>query len=325
MFARVDSWRRPAEREAVPTEAPERQRRSPGVTELRRASLEHGASIVVSAGSVLDFGGGTDWAPGTVAIVNAANCGGLGGGGVDGAITSAGGPQLAADRRAMPILPGTRMDRIPTGGAVLTGPGCYGRLHAANVIHAVGPNYIVLDGLGQSLEDGDEQLSCAYRATMQQAASAGIEFVGFSLLSAGIFRGPRSLEHVLRIGLETILECAYPGLKEVHLVAFMDAEQQVLIGLLDAAAADKAEEEKPATLPEGTPEDCVFAMPSLVAAQRAYVAVAASRGGVDGVEVPRSGREVYVALHRCYKTGNLEIHGYDSKSPAAADLGQPEQ
>jgi|EP01046_Picozoa_sp_COSAG06_P082463 hypothetical protein len=45
----------------------------------------------------------------------------------------------------------------------------------------------------------------------------------------------------------------------------------------------------------------------LVAAQRAYVAVVASRGGIDGAEVPRSGREVYVALHRCYKTTNLQL------------------
>jgi O-acetyl-ADP-ribose deacetylase (regulator of RNase III) len=121
---------------------------------------------VISAGSVLDFGGGTEWAPPTVAIVNAANCGGLGGGGVDGAITSAGGPQLAADRRALPILEGTHMDRIVTGGAVLTGPGNYGRLHAAHVIHAVGPNYLVLAGIGKSMEDGDQQLREAYQSTM---------------------------------------------------------------------------------------------------------------------------------------------------------------
>jgi O-acetyl-ADP-ribose deacetylase len=320
-----DSWMRPPEREEVPATATERQRRSQGVTELRRASLEHG-SIVVSAGSVLDFGGGTDWTPGTVAIVNAANCGGLGGGGVDGAITSAGGPQLAADRRALPILEGTYMDRITTGGAVLTGPGCYGRLHAANVIHAVGPNYIVLDGLGNSLEDGDVLLSDAYRATMRAAAAAGIEFIGFSLLSAGIFRGPRSLEHVLRLGMEAIKECAYPGLQEVHLVAFMDEEQRVLVDLIEAAAAPKAEKDKP-NLPEGTPEEKTtpFAQVDLVAAQRAYVAVAASHAGVDGVEVPRTGREVYVALHRCYKTGNLDftqiVSRYENEYSAAAKLG----
>ena len=230
-------WMREQPREEVPAAATERQRRAPGVAELRRSELAHGASIVISAGSVLDFGGGTEWAPATVAIVNAANCGGLGGGGVDGAITSAGGPQLAADRRALPILEGTYMDRIVTGGAVLTGPGCYGTLHAAHVIHAVGPNYLVLAGMGKSMEDGDGQLREAYRSTMRAAAAANIEYLGFSLLSAGIFRGARSLEYVLRLGVEAVVECAYPGLKEVHLVAFMGDEQQVLLQLLESRAA----------------------------------------------------------------------------------------
>jgi O-acetyl-ADP-ribose deacetylase (regulator of RNase III) len=220
----------------VPAAATERQRRAPGVAELRRSELAHGASIVISAGSVLDFGGGTEWAPPTVAIVNAANCGGLGGGGVDGAITSAGGPQLAADRRALPILEGTHMDRIVTGGAVLTGPGNYGRLHGAHVIHAVGPNYLVLAGMGKSMEDGDQQLREAYRSTMRAAATANIEYLGFSLLSAGVFRGARSLEYVLRLGIEAVAESAYPGLKEAHLVAFMGDEQQVLLQLLESGA-----------------------------------------------------------------------------------------
>ena len=93
----------------------------------------------------------------------------------------------------------------------------------------------------------------------------------------------------------------------------------------DAPAAEgeaPAEGEPPAAaaaalgLPEGTPivPGATTAAAAaaeegttggLVAAQRAYVAVVASRGGVDGAEVPRSGREVYVALHRCYKTTNL--------------------
>ena len=229
--------------------APRRQRESRSrVDVLARHSLAHGGELCISAGSVLDFGGQTDWPPAAMAIVNAANCGGLGGGGVDGAITAAGGPELAAHRRALPILEGTRRDRIATGGAVLTGPGDYGRLFAANVIHAVGPNYLLLrGGPGQTLEDGDAELSEAYAQTMSAAAEAGIEYIGFSLLSAGIFRGPRSLAHVLQLGLEAVSEGAYAGLKEVHLVAFQPDEQQTLQNLLlqMKAAAEPEPEPKP--------------------------------------------------------------------------------
>jgi O-acetyl-ADP-ribose deacetylase (regulator of RNase III) len=188
--------------------------------------------LCVSAGSVLHFGGGTEWAPAKMAIVNAANRGGLRGGGVDGAITSAGGRQLAEDRRSIPIIKGTRMDRIETGKAELTGPATYGTLHAGNVIHAVGPNYLMLRGLGQSLNDGDRLLSDAYRSTMRTAEAAGIQYLGFSLLSAGVFRGPRSLLHVLRLGIDAVVESAYPALREVHMVAFQQDEQQVLLQLL---------------------------------------------------------------------------------------------
>ena len=218
-------------------EAPERQRSAAGVRELRRAALAHGGELVVSAGSVLDFGGGTDWPPDCIAIVNAANCGGLGGGGVDGAITQAGGSELAAARLALPVLARSgssraRAERIQTGGSVLTGPGRFGRLHAGNVVHTVGPNYRSLQP-DQTPEDGDSLLCDAYRSAMTVAAEAGIQYLGFSLLSAGIFRGMRTLEHVLRIGVEIVRDSAYQGLREVHLIAFQSDEQQVLLGLLE--------------------------------------------------------------------------------------------
>ena len=76
----------------------------------------------------------------------------------------------------------------------------YGSLYAGNVIHAVGPNYRVLVGSGRSAEEGDKLLRDAYRTSMAAAAAAGVAHLGFSLLSAGIFRGPRSLSHVLRRG-----------------------------------------------------------------------------------------------------------------------------
>lgn len=210
---------------------PERQLAAKGIHELSRAPLRHGF-LYVSGGSVLDFGGGTTWAPGDVAVVNAANAGGLCGGGVDGAFVDAGGKTLAEDRQALPLLESpdakVRRDRIETGGARATGPNQYGKLHAGTVIHAVGPNYIVLRGRGHALEEGDKQLTSAYAASMALAAARGIRFLGFSLLSAGIFRGPRSLETVLGIAVTAIAQHAYEGLEEVHLVGFQEEELDVL-------------------------------------------------------------------------------------------------
>ena len=93
--------------------------------------------LTVAQGSVVEF------ASPFGAIVNAANEGCLGGGGVDGAITKAGGLPLALDREALPLL--GRGMRCPTGGAKLTGPGTYGSLGVPYVIHAVGPNYMYFD------------------------------------------------------------------------------------------------------------------------------------------------------------------------------------
>jgi O-acetyl-ADP-ribose deacetylase (regulator of RNase III) len=214
---------------------------SDGVHVLASIPLAHGARLCISAGSVLDFGeGGSGWPRARTAVVNAANTGGLGGGGVDGAFVSRGGAALAADREALPLLPptdgggGSRWDRIRTGGAVATGPrprgtGGYGTLFAKTVVHAVGPAY----GYSPAeFAEGDALLRSAYTAAMECASglrtrrqaegtgaaaaataaggtevssseaaaasaaqgtadSAGhvMEYVGFALLSAGIFRG----------------------------------------------------------------------------------------------------------------------------------------
>ena len=191
------------------------------------------ADIVVSHGSVVDFGAGKHWSPLEIAIVNAANNGGLGGLGVDGAITEAGGPHLANDRIKLPVLevrPGGSEIRIQTGDAVLTGPGDYGDLHAANVIHAVGPDY-----RGIAIPEGNILLQQAYEKSMRVAQEKGIKYIGFSLLSSGIFRGnPEriSLGEVLKIGIDTVKANLYRGLLEVHFVAFEEVEQEALIYLL---------------------------------------------------------------------------------------------
>lgn len=163
----------------------------PGVRVLASVPIGHGARLCVSAGSVLDFGQGSGWDRRRVAVVNAANTGGLGGGGVDGAFVARGGAALAQDRLALPVLPSG--GRIRTGGAVATTCraelGGYGDLFAHTVIHAVGPAYGYDEG---SFAAGDAALRGAYEAAMECASGARgggtMSHVGFSLLSSGIFR-----------------------------------------------------------------------------------------------------------------------------------------
>ena len=180
-------------------------------------------NLIISRGSVVDFSYPSN--PESSAIVNAANEGCLGGGGVDGAISSAGGPNLLADRQALPEL--RTGVRCPTGSAVITGPNSYDKLNTPYVIHAVGPDF---RKFGHSLGEGERLLSSAYASSLNCAKSAKLEAVGFSLLSAGIFRGPKSVKGVLKIGIETICKFnAYPELKEVHMCAFDQTEADTLV------------------------------------------------------------------------------------------------
>ena len=162
--------------------------------------------------------------PKSSAIVNAANEGCLGGGGVDGAISDAGGPILFEDRQALPLLgPGIR---CKTGSAVSTGPNSYGDLHTSYVIHAVGPNYRMYSGL----DEGDELLFSAYSSTLGCAKDSNLEAVAFSLLSAGIFRGSKSLKEVLKIGIDAITSFdGYAELQEVHMCVFNQQEADTLV------------------------------------------------------------------------------------------------
>lgn len=84
----------------------------------------------------------------------------------------------------------------------------------------MGPNYNLLD----DEDTGDELLFQAYRSAMLQARDKSISTVGFSLLSAGIFRGSRPLSEVLKIGLLAVEANVYPALEEVFLVAFTERE-----------------------------------------------------------------------------------------------------
>lgn len=192
-------------------------------------------SLFVHRGSVLDFQHENG------AIVNAANEVCLGGGGVDGAISEAGGDQLYQARCALPIVKRTNVSndpiRCPTGQAKLTGPfqpfvdgssmSEY-KLQVPYVIHAVGPDYNICS----SLEKGDTLLRSAYMECLERSKEAKVQAIAFSLLSAGVYRGPKSIREVLEIGLNTIIGFeGYEELEEIHLYAFTSGEMKTLLDI----------------------------------------------------------------------------------------------
>ena len=140
------------------------------------------------------------------AIVNAANESLLGGGGVDGAIHLAAGPELLAECRA---LGGCR-----TGEAKRTGG--Y-RLPCRYVIHTVGPVYI--DGL----QGEPELLAACYRNSMRLAAQSGCRSIAFPLISAGAYGYPTAEE--LRIAIETLQAAPETANMRVALLLYESRDQ----------------------------------------------------------------------------------------------------
>lgn len=148
------------------------------------------------------------------AIVNAANTSLLGGGGVDGAIHRAGGPQVLAECRQIRA----RQGGCPTGEAVLT---TGGRLPAQYVIHTVGPRW-------KNGHKGEpELLANCYRNSLRLAAEHQLETVAFPGISTGVYGYPRQeaatvAGHEIRQWL-----AAHEWPREVLLVAFDDEAQRL--------------------------------------------------------------------------------------------------
>ena len=110
------------------------------------------------------------------AIVNAANSSLLGGGGVDGAIHAAGGPDVLAACRA--LRKATLPAGLPTGDAIAT---TAGRLPAQWVIHTVGPKHWEHDDGGRAL------LAACHRNALAVADELGCASVAFPAISCGVY------------------------------------------------------------------------------------------------------------------------------------------
>jgi O-acetyl-ADP-ribose deacetylase (regulator of RNase III) len=125
------------------------------------------------------------------AIVNAANAGLVGGGGVDGAIHHAGGSAIMDECDRIRAEKGG----CPTGTAVVT---TAGKLPARAVIHTVGPRW-------RGGKHGEERLlASAYRSSLELAASQGYRTVAFPSIATGVYAYP--LQRAAEVALRTIVE-----------------------------------------------------------------------------------------------------------------------
>lgn len=144
----------------------------------------------------------------TEAIVNAANPGLMGGGGVDGAIHRAGGPAILAECQQIV----SKQGRLPTGKAVMT---TGGNLKAKFVIHTVGPIWY-----GGNKGEA-ELLVSAYRESLKLATENNLTSISFPSLSTGAYGYP--VAEAAKVAIKTVvsfLKEQKTSIKEVVFVLF---------------------------------------------------------------------------------------------------------
>ena len=157
----------------------------------------------------------------TEAIVNAANSSLLGGGGVDGAIHRAAGPELLAECRTL--------GGCPTGEARLTRG--Y-RLKAKYVIHGVGPVY------SGSPRDA-ELLASVHRHALQLASEHGITSVAFPAISTGVYGYP--MQEAAPVALQTVIDYLreHPEIELVRFVLYGQRAYQAYKAALKTLVPDE--------------------------------------------------------------------------------------
>ena len=154
------------------------------------------------------------------AIVNAANHTLLGGGGVDGAIHRAAGPELLEECRLL--------NGCPTGDAKITKG--Y-RLPARYVIHTVGP-------IWQGGTKGEEELlaSC-YRRSIEVARTNNVATLAFPGISTGIYGYP--VERAAQVAVSTAASTSTDGIQEIIFCCFSDSDLEIYLRLIDPQASAK--------------------------------------------------------------------------------------
>jgi O-acetyl-ADP-ribose deacetylase (regulator of RNase III) len=157
------------------------------------------------------------------ALVNAANSRLLGGGGVDGALHAAAGPELLAECRRLRAR--KYPNGLPVGQSVATGAG---RLPARWVIHTVGPNR----NAGQT----DESLLAAcYTSSLDTACGLGATTVAFPAIGAGLYGWDATT--AARVAVGAVLAHPRTGITRVRFVLFSPRLLRAFFSTLEAARA----------------------------------------------------------------------------------------
>jgi O-acetyl-ADP-ribose deacetylase (regulator of RNase III) len=152
------------------------------------------------------------------AVVNAANSTLLGGGGVDGAIHRAGGPEILKECKE--IRRTEYPEGLSTGEAVIT---TAGKMPAKHVIHTVGPVY------GRGGHEKAELLTACYRNSLTLAAEKGLKTIAFPAISTGIYGYPS--DEAAKVASESIQKflSSNSSIKEVRLVFFSQTDADAFL------------------------------------------------------------------------------------------------